>query len=74
MDSCCANFKPNLHVRKGLDGIENGFWGNKIKPFATHFCKSSRTQTRKIKKLGVTQSVLESPVDEEMLVSLHEFY
>ena len=67
MDSCCATFKPNLHVRKG---IENGFWGKKIEPLATHFCKSSRTQNRKIKKLGVTHSVLKSPIDEEMLVSV----
>lgn len=64
MDSCCATLKPNVHVGKGLDSVENGFWGRKIDRVASHFCKSSRTESRKIKKLGVIHSVIKSPIDE----------
>lgn len=74
MDSCCATFKPDLHVRKGIEGIENGFWGKKIKPIASHFCKNTRTQNRKIKKVGVTHSVLKSPIDEELLTFERPFF
>ncbi|KAI3673194.1 hypothetical protein L6452_39310 [Arctium lappa] len=64
MDSCCATLNPNVHVGKGLDCIENGFYGRKMDRVALRFCKSSRTQSRKMKKVGVVHSVLKSPIDE----------
>ncbi|KAI3498316.1 hypothetical protein L1887_34088 [Cichorium endivia] len=45
-----------------------------IKPVASHFCKNTRTQNRKIKKVGVTHSVLKSPIDEELLVPIGGCY
>ncbi|KAI3789746.1 hypothetical protein L2E82_02549 [Cichorium intybus] len=54
--------------------IENGSWGKKIKPVASHFCKNTRTQNRKIKKVGVTHSVLKSPIDEELLTFERPFF
>ncbi|KAJ9567077.1 hypothetical protein OSB04_003043, partial [Centaurea solstitialis] len=64
MDSCCATLNPNVHVGKGLDCIQNGFWGKKI--ISHNFCnKSSRIQSRKkMKKVGVVHAVLKSPIDE----------
>ncbi|XP_024976516.1 glucose-1-phosphate adenylyltransferase large subunit, chloroplastic/amyloplastic-like [Cynara cardunculus var. scolymus] len=60
MDSCCATLNPNVHVRKGVDCIENGFWGRKIDRVGSH----RTTQSRKMKKVGVVHSVLKSPIDE----------
>lgn len=76
MDSSCVTLKPNVHVQNGSDCVKNGFWGKKINHLATNFCKYSRIESKKIKKLGVTHFVLKSPVDEEILVSTkaHEFY
>ncbi|KAI3738675.1 hypothetical protein L2E82_28757 [Cichorium intybus] len=54
--------------------IENGFWGKKIKPVASHFCKNTRTLNRNIKKVGVTHSVLKSPIDEELLTFERPFF
>ncbi|XP_076944687.1 glucose-1-phosphate adenylyltransferase large subunit 1-like [Bidens hawaiensis] len=63
MDSCCATFNPNLHVQNRPTGfVENGFWGKKIIN-----CKSSRIESRRLKKVGVIQGVVKSPVDEEIL-------
>ncbi|PWA39655.1 glucose-1-phosphate adenylyltransferase large subunit [Artemisia annua] len=67
MDSCCVGFKANVHVNKGLDCVKNGFFGKKIDYIGNGFCKRSRNESKKIKKLEVVNAVLKSPVDKEML-------
>ncbi|KAK9080313.1 hypothetical protein SSX86_000071 [Deinandra increscens subsp. villosa] len=68
MDSCCATLKPNLH------GVENGVWGKKINRYnSSNFCKISRTESRRFKKFGVIRSVVESPIDEEILTFETQF-
>ncbi|GJX74865.1 glucose-1-phosphate adenylyltransferase large subunit [Tanacetum coccineum] len=74
MDSCCVGFKANVHVNKGLDCVKNGFFGKKIDYVANGFCKRSRNECKKIKKLEVVNAVLKSPVDEEMLTFETSFF
>ncbi|KAK1407483.1 hypothetical protein QVD17_39099 [Tagetes erecta] len=73
MDTYCANFNPNMHVQKRSNFVENGFWGKKNDHFSSHFCKISRTESKKFKKLGVIRSVLKAPVDEEILTFETQF-
>ncbi|KAL9994773.1 putative glucose-1-phosphate adenylyltransferase [Helianthus debilis subsp. tardiflorus] len=70
MDSCCVSFNPNMHVQKRPNFVENGFWGKKIKSF----CKVSRTESKRMKKVAVVRSVVEAPVDEEILRFESQFF
>ncbi|KAJ0789841.1 putative glucose-1-phosphate adenylyltransferase [Helianthus annuus] len=70
MDSCCVSSNPNMHVQKRPDFVENGFWGKKI----NSFCKVSRTESRRLKKVEVVRSVVKAPVDEEILRFESQFF
>ncbi|KAF5806711.1 putative glucose-1-phosphate adenylyltransferase [Helianthus annuus] len=70
MDSCCVSFNPNMHVQKRPNFVENGFWGKKI----NSFCKVSRTESKRLKKVEVVRSVVKAPVDEEILRFESQFF
>ncbi|KAJ0577898.1 putative glucose-1-phosphate adenylyltransferase [Helianthus annuus] len=70
MDSCCVSFNPNMHVQKRPNFVENGFWGKKI----NSFCKVSRTESKRLKKVAVVRSVVKAPVDEEILRFESQFF
>ncbi|MFS7939150.1 putative glucose-1-phosphate adenylyltransferase [Helianthus anomalus] len=70
MDSCCVSFNPNMHVQKRPNFVENGFLGKKIKSF----CKVSRTESKRLKKVEVVRSVVKAPVDEEILSFESQFF
>ncbi|KAL8216118.1 hypothetical protein R6Q57_022955 [Mikania cordata] len=74
MDSCCATFNGNVHVRKGSDCVENGFLGNKISLYSSNLCKISRTESKRFKKCGVIRAVLKSPVDDDILTFDTRFF